>query len=261
MKILVLGERGMLGRAVARYFGNLPDYEVVSIIPRFGEKTFLPAIQNAKPDFIVNGIGKIPQKKPAEADYTSLNIELPRVLETLNIPILHPSTDCEFKGDIAPGLAYSRTSLRDADDIYGLSKATSSQEIETSFHNTKIIRTSIIGHEAATNLSLLDWFLSQDTNVKGYTNHFWNGITTLQWAKEAHNIMENWSTSPNLNQFGTEVHHSKYDLLTIAKAVYKKDTVIIPFATEVAVNKCLTSDTKIPELTEQLAELKVFFGR
>lgn len=261
MKILVLGHKGMLGRAVNQYFSQLAGYEVVNLKTRWGETTFESEIIQIGPDFIINCIGKIPQKNPIEAEYIHLNVALPRFLETLGIPVIHPSTDCEFKGNLAPGLAYSKSSIRDADDVYGLSKAAISKEIEETFNNTKIIRTSIIGHEEATALALLDWFLNQTESVRGYTNHFWNGITTLEWSKQSQNLIENWTTYPVLNQIGTTTHYSKFEIISLAKEIYKKDIEIIPFETDIAVNKCLKPDFYLPELKEQITELKEFFGK
>ena len=259
MKILVLGHRGMLGRAVTKFFAENTNHEVITISSRWGESNFNEEVKNHEADFIINGIGKIPQKKPLAQDYTSINIELPRFLETLGTKIIHPSTDCEFKGDIPKDESYTKESKRDADDDYGMSKAIISAEIEQNFKNTKIIRTSIIGHEENSSLALLDWFLSQSGSVKGYTNHYWNGITTLEWAKQCQNVIENWSDFPALNQLGTENHYSKFDIVTIAKSVYNKDTEIVPFETEITVNKCLKPDFVLPELEEQIIELKDFF--
>lgn len=261
MKILVLGHKGMLGRAVSKFFKENTNHEVATVSSRWGESNFNKEVKNLEADFIINGIGKIPQKKPLVEEYTSLNVELPRFLETLGTKIIHPSTDCEFKGDIPKGESYKKTSLRDADDIYGVSKASISAEIEDSFKNTKIIRVSIIGHEENTNLALLDWFLSQTGSVKGFTNHYWNGITTLEWAKQCQRVIENWDNFPILNQLGTKSHYSKFDIITLAKDIYKKNIEIIPFTTEISANKCLASDIIVPELPTQLEEIKSFFKK
>lgn len=258
MKILVLGHKGMLGRTVLKYFAQQPQYETFTTKTRWGEDGFGEKIFTIAPDFIINCIGKIPQKKPTEGEYEFLNIKLPRFLETLGIKVIHPSTDCEFKGDIAPTEAYTKESIRDADDEYGLSKATISKEIQDTYINTKIIRVSIIGHEENTSVSLLDWFLSQKGSVRGYTNHYWNGITTLEWAKQCKTIMESWNDHPTLNQLGTDTHYSKYQILEIAKSVYQKDIDIIPFETDISVNKCMISDKELSELPLQLKELRAF---
>ena len=261
MKILILGHKGMLGRTVQKFFTRQDKFETLTVNARFGDPEFETNIIKTEADFIINCIGKIPQKQPTPQDYTQVNTELPRFLDTLNISTILPTTDCEFKGDIPAGESYTKSSPRDADDDYGLSKAIISKEIEENSKNTKIIRTSIIGHEEATTLALLDWFLSQSGSVRGYTNHYWNGITTLEWAKQCQKIIENWSDFPTLNQLGTTKHYSKFNIISMAKDIYKKDIEITPFATEQAVNKCLASDTILPELDVQLAELKEFFKK
>ncbi len=261
MRVLVLGHKGMLGRAVLAYLSNDPNLEVETNPFRFDEESFTRSVQDTDADFIINCIGKIPQKNSTQEEYALLNIELPVFLESLGTRVIHPSTDCEFSGDLTVGQAYLRTSLRDANDAYGTSKASISKRIEEEFSNTKIIRTSIIGHETATAVALLDWFLSQTSSVRGYTDHYWNGITTLEWAKQCHRLMNDWGNFPTLNQFGTEKHYSKYDVITLARDVYGKDIDIEPFATEKTVNKCLLSDVKIPELDVQLRELRLFFKK
>ncbi len=259
--ILVLGHKGMLGRAVIGHFSTLPEYHIETISHRFGDEAFEAAVRESQADFVINCIGKIPQKHPVAGEYDLLNVELPTFLESTGKCIVHPSTDCEFKGTIPPGEAYTKTDIRDADDEYGMSKACISKRIEEEFQNTKIIRTSIIGHEEATSVALLDWFLSQEGKVRGYTNHYWNGITTLEWAKQCTRLIADWDNSPALNQLGTEKHHSKYDILTIARDVYEKDIEIESFTTEITVNKCLLSDRPLPDLETQLSELRSFFAK
>ncbi len=258
-KILILGHRGMLGNAVYRYFSTLTNYDIHTLETRFGEPTFTDEIKKIFPDYIVNCIGIIPQKNPAAELYTKINIELPVALEELGIPVVHPSTDCEFSGNIGNASLYSKKDIRDAKDDYGKSKAVISEKIEKEFKNTKIIRTSIIGHEEKTHLSLLDWFLNSEGEVNGYTNHYWNGITTLEWAKQCQNLIENWESHPALNQYSTGDIRSKFDLLNDIKEVYTKDIKVNPFEATETVNKCLTSDKEIPTIKEQLKELKEFY--
>jgi len=53
------------------------------------------------------------------------------------------------------------------------------------------LRASIIGPEPKAHVSLLDWFLGQkkDAAVNGFTNHQWNGVTTLHFARLCHGII------------------------------------------------------------------------
>lgn len=260
-KILVLGHKGMLGNAVCKYFGSKNEYEVLAGTNRFGTDEFITELNNSDADFIINCIGIIPQKKPTAEEYKNINIDLPVFLETLGKKVIHPSTDCEFSGTIGKTKKYTKEDVRDATDDYGNSKAVISKLIEESFKNTKVIRTSIIGHEQSSAVALLDWFLSQKGSTNGYSNHFWNGITTLQWAKLAEEMINNWDNYPLLNQYGTEEIRSKYDLLNDIKNVYNKDINITPFETPTSVNKCLLSDKAIPSITTQLSELKSFYGK
>lgn len=261
MRLLILGHKGMLGRTLVKYFSATSSTTVLTTSTRWGDTSFIDRIKQLEPEFIINAIGKIPQKNPELGDYVSINIELPEALEELGVPIIHPSTDCEFSGRLAIGSSYNKHDARDAEDAYGKSKAVISEKIENDFVNTKIIRTSIVGHENTTNFALLDWFLSQTGVVNGYTNHFWNGITTLEWSKRAEALIKDWNKMPTLNQFGTATHYSKYDVLSKIKEVYKKEDIILkPFETNTTVNKCLKSDIEVTELSEQLTELKKFFS-
>ena len=42
------------------------------------------------------------------------------------------------------------------------------------------------------NASLIEWAKSmKDKKVNGFTNHFWNGVTTLQWSSNYYNLLIN----------------------------------------------------------------------
>lgn len=261
-KVLILGHKGMLGNAVYSYLGTKrDDFVLLTTNERWGTEEFKKAVIEIDADVIINCIGLIPQKKPSEEDYKKVNIDLPIFLESLNKKIIHPSTDCEFTGIIPNNRKYTKKDIRDAVDVYGKSKADISKLIENTFTNTKIIRTSIIGHEEVTHLSLLDWFLNSEEKVSGYTDRFWNGLTTLQWAKQCEKILTNWNSFPTLNQYGTADIASKYTLLTIIKSVYHKDTIINEALSPKPENKCLESDEVLPDIKTQLRELKDFYDK
>jgi hypothetical protein len=91
--------------------------------------------------------------------------------------------NCVFNG--AEG-GYVESSPHTAMDIYGRSKSLGESESAT------IIRTSIIGEELSNKLSLVEWVKSQaGKSVNGYLNHFWNGITCLQFAKICDYMLKN----------------------------------------------------------------------
>lgn len=259
--VLVLGHNGMLGNAVTLFLSKQDDINVLTISSRWEDVSFNEEIKNINPDFIVNCIGAIPQKKPTAETYKKVNFDLPVFLESLGIKVIHPTTDCEFSGTLAIDKKYTKKDIRDALDDYGKSKSSASELIENSFKNTKMIRTSIIGHEVTSHVSLLDWLLKSEGVVNGYTDHYWNGITTLHWAKICYDIINDWNKYVVLNQYGTEVNMSKYEMLVLIKNIYNKNISINPITTGNTVNKCLLSDSVMIPLEQQLMELRAFYKK
>ncbi|MFA5755404.1 MAG: NAD-dependent dehydratase, partial [Candidatus Paceibacterota bacterium] len=91
-----------------------------------------------------------------------------------------------------------------------------------------ILRTSIIGPEISEHVSLLDWFRQQEgKTIKGFANHFWNGITTKQFGKICDEIISNPEQYPKTGLyhiFSTTV--SKYEMLLKFKEKYDIDCKI-----------------------------------
>jgi len=263
--LLVLGHKGMLGNAIVKYFSQYPEkYSILSVEERWGQPEFNKKLLSVHADFIINCIGSIPQKHAAEPEkYKKLNIDLPIFLESLGCPIIHPSTDSEFLGSLPLGQKYKKNSVRDATNEYGKSKSFISEEIEKKFTNTRIIRVSIIGHELSEKkFSLLEWVLSSKGQIRGYTNHYWNGVTTLEWAKICDQVIQNWERQPVLNQYGTEKIINKYDLVKLVAETYHHTNITVEaYSTGEVVNKCLESDMVLPPIDEQLLELKKFYGK
>lgn len=261
MLVTVLGHKGMLGNAVCKFFRDELDWNVITLDERFPGSDFESSLLNNKSDFIINCIGSIPQKKPSTEEYVLLNENLPKFLDSIGKRIIHPSTDCEFNGAIPFGQEYNKHHRRDANDEYGKSKAEISYWIENESNNTKIIRTSIVGHQISGFYSLLDWFLNQTEEVNGYTDQYWNGITTLEWAKHCSSIINDWENTLALTQLSSPECISKHDLLTIFKDIYAKDISIVPTVSGNAINKCLQSDKILPSIVQQMLELKQFYGK
>ena len=233
INILVLGHKGMLGHMVCRVFNQNSNYNTLTISERFpnwNENLF----DNV--DFVINCIGAIPQK----TDNFDINWEIPIWLnENTKCKIIHPATDCEF--DVSN---------------YGLSKKRATDYIKNYGKLTKIIQTSIIGTELNSNVSLLEWFLSQKGEVNGYTGAIWNGITTLEWAKQCKNFIDSWEIQPILTIFHSD-NVSKFKLLSIIQECYKKtDVVIIP--KKLGKDKSLKGTVKTKEIKEQILELIKF---
>jgi dTDP-4-dehydrorhamnose reductase len=103
----------------------------------------------------------------------------------------------------------------------------------------------------------MEWFFKQKENANGYTNHYWNGITTLEWSKQAYKIVNNWNEFDKVTQIGT-VKISKYELLCLLNKVFETNKNIVPINVDM-VNKCLKTDYCIQSLEDQLIELKKFY--
>lgn len=238
-KILVLGHEGMLGHMVAKFLQK-KGFETLLLGGRWPENNFKEKILQKECDFIINCIGAIPQKKKN----FEINWELPIWLDQhVNSKILHPGTDCEM----------------DLDD-YGISKKKASDYLLENSVKTKIIKTSIIGPEVSSNSSLMCWFLGNPdgTKVRGFNSHFWNGNTTLTWAKFAEEIIRDWDLHSNLNILYSECV-TKFDLLNHLNEIYDRKIIIEKFESKI-VNKCLSGNIKTPHIKQQILDLKKFYA-
>lgn len=234
MKVLVLGHKGMLGHMVKKYL-HTSDVNVITTTDRWPDnKTF---IRNFDGDYIINCIGAIPQR----TTNFDINWQLPIWLD-LNSPcrVIHPGTDCEM----------------DNDD-YGVSKNIAGDYIRTLSNQTKSIKTSIIGPERRGNASLLEWFLSQEGEVFGYTKAIWNGNTTLTWAIMCLTLMKTWNEVDSNEIILSTDPISKFDLLNAIKNEFGKDIDILK--KDLGTNKCLNGTIHTGTIQEQLKELKEFY--
>jgi dTDP-4-dehydrorhamnose reductase len=240
-KILILGPKGMLGSMAMKYFTS-KGYEVHHCGTRFESPHFADTINGfnkfSQVDFILNCVGAIPQKTNNFKVNTDLPIWLENNLNVATTRVIHPGTDCEMDND-----------------NYGLSKKLASDYIKLYGTKTKILKTSIVGPEEGSGHGLMAWLGDQEGEVNGYTQAIWNGNTTLEWCKQAEQLMLNWDA------YGTETvlegkPISKFDMLKLFAEFYDKTITVKPI--NLGKNKCLTGTVKTKSLKEQLDELKEF---
>jgi dTDP-4-dehydrorhamnose reductase len=93
-KVLVLGHKGMLGNIACTYLGQ-KGFELLTTDARWGDENYKDTLLSLAPDFIINCIGLIPQRKPFDEEYKFINTDLPIFLDTLGIKVIHPTTDQE----------------------------------------------------------------------------------------------------------------------------------------------------------------------
>lgn len=184
------------------------------------------AIDETRPNVVINCIGLVKQLKAADDPLSVIPINsllphrIARICSLSSVRFIHLSTDCVFSG--SKGL-YTESDQPDARDLYGLSKYLG----EVSESNAITLRTSIIGHELQGARSLVDWFLSQKSNIRGFRRAIFSGLPTVEIGRI---IKDYVLPNPSLNG----LYHlssdpiNKYDLLKMVAEEYKKNIDIIP---------------------------------
>lgn len=266
-KIILLGSKGMLGQMVKRFFIK-EGYEIIEYNKRFDENTihnYIDEINSMESSVVVNCIGRIKQKSDTAYDLLLSNsifpLELSRSLKSDHL-LIHPSTDCVFDG--ISKKPYSIKDKHTAVDIYGISKSLGETAL-MSRSNTLILRVSIIGPDVNSSKGLLSWFLNNNTHseLNGYTNHLWNGITTLEWCEKLLLILHDQNLLKDLLeqkiiQLGTEETYSKYDMLLLFNRVFNKNFTIAPFHASTTINRCLKPELISMSLEMQLQRLNFY---
>jgi dTDP-4-dehydrorhamnose reductase len=247
MKVIILGATGMLGNAVfrllsaqasldvwgtirspsaARVFDPLQQAKLIAHMDVLDQDCLIDLFRKHKPDVVINCVGLIKQFDSANDPLSVLPINsllphrLARMCEAVGARLIQISTDCVFSGSKG---AYKEADLSDAYDLYGKSKFIG--EVVDS-PSAITLRTSIIGHELSSKVSLVDWFLAQQGSVKGYAKAIFSGLPTVELAKV---IRDYVLTRPELHG----LYHvsadpiDKYSLLKLVAQAYGKEIDIV----------------------------------
>ena len=187
-----------------------------------------------------------------------INSALPHLLATHYAPkLIQATTDCVYNGK--NDYPYDEKSTKDPVDIYGLSKSMGEPV------NSLILRTSIIGRELKGFTGLLEWFLRQNgKSLKGFTKHFWNGITATAFGRVCVLIMnrpEDYPKQGIYHIYSTTI--SKYEMLQKFKHRYNVDCEIEADASSnlnrsLCTNYSFNNDLKIPSFDQMLDEMPDF---
>ena len=247
MKILIIGVTGMLGNAMLRALlnSNLNHHVVGTARSENALGLFKPEISQhiitgvdvenhdlliqtfakVQPEIVINCVGLVKQLAQANNPLSAvpLNTLLPHkiadICSLIGTRLIHISTDCVFSGTKGN---YSESDLPDAKDLYGRSKLLG----EVDYPHAITLRTSIIGHELSGNKSLINWFLSQEHKVKGFTRAIFSGLPTVELARVVQDFV-----LPHPQLYG--IYHiaakpiDKYSLLKLVAQVYGKNIEIV----------------------------------
>ncbi|MCL6419727.1 dTDP-4-dehydrorhamnose reductase family protein [Aestuariirhabdus haliotis] len=258
MRVLVFGVTGMLGNAVYKLFERDPMLEVWGTLRGAGslkyfsessherlitgvdvldQDSLVSVIDRVHPDVVINCVGLIKQLADANDPLTALPINamlphrLVRLCALAGARFIHVSTDCVFSGSRG---GYIEDDISDAKDLYGKSKYIGELH---DCANAITLRTSIIGHELNSCHALVDWFLSQQGSVKGFSSAVFSGLPTVELAR----VMKDYvMPQPDLSG----LYHvasdpiNKFDLLQLVSNQYGKQVKIVPDA-ELVIDRSL----------------------
>ncbi|MEZ9365539.1 MULTISPECIES: dTDP-4-dehydrorhamnose reductase family protein [unclassified Vibrio] len=247
MKVIVIGATGMLGYSIFSNLSELSNLDVYGTVRTInGLENFFPsadkllpnidvkdfktlerAVLAVKPDVVINCIGLIKQHDVSKQHVEAIEVnallphKIAQLCDSIQARLVHFSTDCVFDG--AAG-NYSETDLPTATDLYGKSKCLG--EVDYGKHIT--LRTSIIGHELKSSVSLIDWFLSQEGSVRGFSKAVFSGLPTAYVAKVLADYVLPDSSLSGLYQLSVDPI-DKHSLISKVAHVYNKQIEIERF--------------------------------
>lgn len=267
-KILLFGATGMAGHVVYYYLNSTGKYDIRNAVYRTkltddsiivdvtDKNTVSQMVRDVRPELIINCVGVLIKGSIEHPDNAVfINAYFPYLLKKLSdevgAKLIHISTDCVFSGKKGN---YTEADFRDADDVYGRSKALG----EIINNKDLTIRTSIIGPELKENgEGLFHWFMHQTGQIRGFQTAIWGGVTTLELAKAIDVTIEQNVTG--LIQLSNGVGISKYDLLHLFKRIWnKQDVEILPYdgnGIDKSIAKSAELNYPIPDYQEMLQEL------
>ena len=280
MKVLIIGATGMLGYSLFKNLVEAKGLDVYGTVRSIKGKeqyfegceerlfdavdvndlaTVDAVLKELKPDVVINCIGLIKQHSISKQhiDAIAINSLLPHQLANLcdshSCKLIHFSTDCVFDG--SKGL-YTEGDTPNASDLYGRTKCLG--EIDYAPHLT--LRTSIIGHELNSTVSLVDWFLSQEGRTKGFSKAIFSGMPTCFISRLLLEKILPAKELSGLYQLSVEPV-DKLTLLNLVADIYDKD-IQIDESTDLKIDRSLNSkslrdalELDIPSWKELVTEM------
>ncbi|SCL32739.1 dTDP-4-dehydrorhamnose reductase [Micromonospora nigra] len=245
-RILVLGATGMLGHTLMRELHDVAALDVHGAVRGTGAAGLPPElverittgvdvrdpgrvgrlVDDVRPEVVVNCVGVIKQRPEVQDAVHTITVnalfphQLAQECARRDVRLVHVSTDCVFSGDRG---GYVETDIPDPPDLYGRSKLLG----EVHRPPALTLRTSIIGHELTGHRSLVDWFLSQDTIVSGYTKAIYSGVTTVEFARLLRSVVLSREDLTGLYHVAA-IPISKYELLKLVATAYGWAGRIVP---------------------------------
>jgi dTDP-4-dehydrorhamnose reductase len=247
MKVIILGSTGMIGSALLftlsknKYLNvcgcssknylpkNLIKNKGILLLKGFNlenHSSLENIIEKNQPNVVINCAGIVKQSSQA-LDYLkmiNLNSIIPHKLNLLSqkykFKIIQVSTDCVYSGKKGN---YDESDIPDPIDIYGKSKSLG----ELINNNNLTLRCSLVGFEFFSKNGLLEWFLDQKYECKGFKNAIFSGLSTFEFAKVVENIILDHADLKGLFHISS-TPISKYEFLKKISLQFSKKINIVP---------------------------------
>ena len=288
--VSILGSTGMLGYSVVQGFAGFEGTLIgstkrVDANPFLAQSFFLDATSRELPkslhqlgpaDYVINCIGVIkPYISEASAESRErallINSVFPYALDALandlGFKIIQIATDCVFSGTKGK---YLESDSHDAIDTYGKTKSLG----EVPSANMMNVRVSIIGPEAGRSTSLFEWVRNQpeSSEINGYSDHYWNGVTSKGFARICRGLIENDGFIAGTHHLLPSDSMTKFDLVTeIAKKIGRNDIKIMEGPSGQKVDRTLATSNEslnarlwanagyqsIPSISELVSEIEL----
>ncbi len=246
MRILILGGNGMLGhrllidlsqkhsvkvtlrqnQSIYQKFNLFNDKNAFFGVDLFSEGSLESIFDEFKPEVVLNAAAIVKQRSEAKEYIPSikLNSLFPHQLASLcsshNARLICFSTDCVFSGE--KGL-YTEADMPDPVDLYGQTKLLGEVTNEKS---CLTLRTSIFGLELSNKKSLIEWFLAQQGEIKGFSNAIYSGISTLEMARLIEFIISEKTDLSGLWHVSSQSISKLQLLLMLSDKLDRKDITI-----------------------------------
>jgi dTDP-4-dehydrorhamnose reductase len=155
-----------------------------------------------------------------------VNSNFPKIIGELaaqnDLRVIQIGTDCVYTGLMGN---YDESSFKDADDIYGVSKI----EGEADLQSTLLLRSSFIGRELETKIEFLEWVLSHDrfSQVPGFSNHLWNGLTVLQIGRVIAGIIISDNQLSGVQHLIPQDSVSKFELAALISSKFGREDLVV----------------------------------
>lgn len=277
-KVLVIGSGGMLGHVVTLYLrakgvsvDDISKTRAISsntiLLDILDETALKDFLKEKKYSAVINCTALLlAASEQNKTQAILLNTYFPHWLEqyynNTDTQVIQVSTDGVFCGISAP---YCEYDYSDSVTFYGKTKYLGE------LHNEKdiTIRSAFWGPDISANgIGIFNWFMCQDKAVSGYANVYFNGVSSLEFAKCVFYLLTHHRSG--IFHLGIPEPISKYHLLKTISSVFGRNIAIqetfLPQNNNILENtrkdiafssKCLQKS--VEELHEWIREYRQFY--